>query len=182
MERINKTLQRLSGNENFQKRYQAMKQEILKNEEVRVFLHEHNDELTSEMIEKNLMKLYEYGNQSKECNKCASLGSCVNLMKGYHPELIISRGAIEVHYDKCPRKVREDEKKKNEKLIQSLYVPKDILRASFYDMEKDGERTDAIQKALSFVLNYKEDAVNKGLYFYVQFGVGKSYLLGAVAN
>ena len=32
MERINKTLQRLSGNENFQKRYQAMKQEILKND------------------------------------------------------------------------------------------------------------------------------------------------------
>ena len=135
MERINKTLQRLSGNENFQKRYQAMKQEILKNDEVRVFLHEHKDELTSEMIEKNLMKLYEYGNQSKECNKCASLGSCINLMKGYHPELIISRGAIEVHYDKCPRKVMEDEKRKNEKLIQSLYVPKDILRASFDDIE-----------------------------------------------
>ena len=181
MERINKTLQRLSGNENFQKRYQAMKQEILKNDEVRVFLHEHKDELTSEMIEKNLMKLYEYGNQSKECNKCASLGSCINLMKGYHPELIISRGAIEVHYDQCPRKVMEDEKRKNEKLIQSLYVPKDILRASFDDIETD-ERSDAIQKALAFVLNYKEGNSIKGLYFYGQFGVGKSYILGAIAN
>ena len=85
MERINKTLQRLSGNENFQKRYQAMKQEILKNDEVRVFLHEHKDELTSGMIEKNLMKLYEYGNQSKECNKCASLGS--KLDEGLSPRI-----------------------------------------------------------------------------------------------
>ena len=58
-------------------------------------------------------------------------------MKGYHPHLIISGGSIEVHYDKCPRKVMDDEKRKNEKLIRSLYVPKDILKASFDDMEKD---------------------------------------------
>ena len=43
-------------------------------------------------------------------------------------------------------------------------------------------RSDAIQKALAFVLNYKEENTNKGLYFYGQFGVGKSYLLGAIAN
>jgi primosomal protein DnaI len=182
MERINDTLKRLSGNENFQKKYEEMRQGILKNEEVRSFLLEHEDELTSGMIEKNLTKLHEYANQSKKCDKCPSLGGCINLMKGYSPELLISRGSIEIHYDKCPRKVMEDEKKKNEKLIQSLYVPKDILRASFYEMEKDGERTDAIQKALSFVLNYKEDTTNKGLYFHGQFGVGKSYLLGAIAN
>ena len=66
-----------------------------------------------------------------------SLDGCINLMKGYHPHLIISRGAIEVHYDKCPRKVMDDEKRKNEKLIQSLYVPKDILKASFDDIETD---------------------------------------------
>jgi primosomal protein DnaI len=182
MERINDTLKRLSVNENFQKKYEEMRQGILKNEEVRSFLLEHEDELTSDMIEKNLTKLHEYANQSKQCDKCPSLGGCINLMKGYNPELLISRGSIEIHYDKCPRKAMEDEKKKNEKLIQSLYVPKDILRASFYEMEKDGERTDAIQKALSFVLNYKEDTTNKGLYFHGQFGVGKSYLLGAIAN
>ena len=75
----------------------------------------------------------------------------------------------------------EDEKRKNEKLIKSLYVPKDILRASFDDIDTD-ERSDAIQKALAFVLNYKEGNPIKGLYFYGQFGVGKSYLLGAIAN
>ena len=44
----------------------------------------------------------------------------------------------------------DDEKRKNEKLIQSLYVPKDILKASFDDMEKDEERTDAIRKGTCF--------------------------------
>lgn len=182
MEKINETLKRLAGNENFQKKYQEMKKRILENPEVKAFMLEHKDELTPKIIESSMMKLHEYANQSKKCDKCPSLGGCINLMKGYYPELVISRGAIEIHYDKCPNKIMDDEKRKNEKLIQSLYVPKDILRASFYDMEKDGDRTDAIQKALAFVLNYKEGAANKGLYFYGQFGVGKSYLLGAIAN
>lgn len=182
MELINDTIKRLAGNENFQKRYQAMRESILNNTEVQDFLQKHQDELSSDTIEKNLMKLYEFSNQSKECNKCPSLGGCVNLMQGYHPELVLSRGSIEIHYHKCPRKIMDEEKRKNEKLIQSLYVPKDILQASFYDMDKDEDRTDAIQKALSFVLNYKEGVANKGLYFHGQFGVGKSYLLGAIAN
>jgi primosomal protein DnaI len=182
MERINETLKRFAGSEGFQKRYQEMRKGVLNDPEVKDFLLEHEDELSQEVIEKNLSKLYEYTNQSKECNKCSSLGGCVNLMQGYHPHLVISRGSIEVHYDKCPTKVMDDEKRKNEKLIQSLYVPKDILKASFLDMEKDEERTNAIGKALAFVLNYSEGKQAKGLYFYGQFGVGKSYLLGAIAN
>ena len=50
--------------------------------------------------------------QSKECQKCSSLDGCINLMKGYHPHLVISGGSIEVHYDKCPSKVMDDEKRK----------------------------------------------------------------------
>lgn len=182
LEKINETLKRLAGNENFKQRYEKMRQEILSAPEIMAFLKENKDQLTEEMIEKNLMKLYEYSSQSKECDRCQSLESCANIMKGYYPELVISRGSIDVHYHQCPRKKMEDEKRKNAKLIQSLYVPKDILNASFYEMERDVERADAIQKALAFVINYREGAVNKGLYFYGQFGVGKSFILGAIAN
>ena len=31
-------------------------------------------------------------------------------------------------------------------------------------------------------MNYKEGQAAKGLYFYGEFGVGKSYILGAIAN
>ncbi|WP_338470467.1 primosomal protein DnaI [Niallia sp. XMNu-256] len=182
MERINDTLKRLAGNENFQKRFQQMRNGILNDPEIKAFLTENEEELGPEVIEKNLSKLYEYSNQSKECNKCDSLEGCINIMKGYHPQLVVSRGSLEVHYDKCPRKIMDDEKRKNEKLIQSLYVPKDILKASFDDMDTDKERTDAIGKALGFVLRYSENQTTKGLYLYGQFGVGKSYLLGAIAN
>lgn len=182
MEKINETLKRLTGNESFRKRYEDQKKETLSHPEVKAFLKNHENELTPEMIDKSLMKLYEFSNQSKECHKCPSLDGCVNFMKGYHPELVIQRGVINIHYDKCPRKVMYDEKRKNEKLIQSLYVPRDILEASFNSLYTDGERMEATKKAASFIMNHQAGMKQKGLYFYGKFGVGKSYFLGAIAN
>ena len=51
------------------------------------------NEITNDLIEKNLMKLYEFGNQSIQCDSCQSLESCKNLMQGYYPKLVFSRGA-----------------------------------------------------------------------------------------
>ncbi|MBT2691214.1 primosomal protein DnaI [Bacillus sp. ISL-47] len=182
MEKINETLRRLAGNEGFQKRYEMMRNQTLNHPEVKAFLRENKDEVTSEMVEKSLIKLFEYTQQSKECNKCTSLEGCVNFMQGYHPELVIQRGIIDLKYDKCPRKVMNDEKRKNEKLIQSLYVPTDILHATFDSVYDDDDRILAVDKAASFVMDYQPGSKKKGIYFYGKFGVGKSYLLGAIAN
>jgi primosomal protein DnaI len=182
MEKINDTLKRLAGKGDFQKRYEMQRRETLNNPDVQAFLKSHEDEITADMINKSLIKLFDYAQQSKECNQCPSLEGCKNVMKGYHPKLVIQRGSIDLHYDKCPRKVMADEKRKNEKLIQSLYVPSDILHASFDAIYKDDDRIDAVQKAASFLMSYKSDSKQKGIYFYGKFGVGKSYLLGAIAN
>ncbi|WP_282141468.1 primosomal protein DnaI [Cytobacillus oceanisediminis] len=182
MEKINETLRRLAGNEGFQKRYEMMRNQTLNHPEVKAFIQTHQDELTSEMVEKSLSKLFEYTQQSKECNKCPSLEGCVNFMQGYHPELVIQRGSVDLKYDKCPRKVMHDEKRRNEKLIQSLYVPSDILHATFDSIDDDDDRIEAVDKAASFVMDYQPGSKGKGIYFYGKFGVGKSYLLGAIAN
>lgn len=182
MEKINDTLKRLAGNKDFQKRYEQQRRNTLNNPDVKDFLKSHEEDLTTSMIEKGMVKLYDYSKQSKECNQCPSLDGCINVMKGYHPKLVIQRGTIDLNYDKCPRKVMDDEKRKNEKLIQSLYVPSDILHASFDSIHQDDDRIDAIQKAASFLMNYNPGTKQKGLYFHGKFGVGKSYLLGAIAN
>lgn len=182
MEKINQTLKRLASHENFQKRFAQMREDTLANPDVRDFLRKHQQDITEEIIEKSLMKLYEYTQQSRYCHKCESLEACTNMMKGYHPELILTRSSIDLRYDRCPRKIMEDEKRKNEKLIKSLHVPKDILNASFEELEHDEERIDAVQKAAAFLLKYEQGKPVKGLYFYGKFGVGKSYLLGAIAN
>jgi len=185
VEKINETLKKLASSSNFQQRYEKMREDTLKHPDVRSFLLNHKNEVTKEMVDKSLTKLYEYSNQSKECQGCPSLDGCVNIMKGYHPELVITRGAIDIHYDRCPRKVIHDERKKNELLIKSLYVPKDILKASFADIDLQGDmagRIDAVDRAAQFVDNYDSENPPKGLFLYGKFGVGKSYLLGAIAN
>jgi primosomal protein DnaI len=185
MEKINQTLKRLSLNENFQKRYEQMKQDIFNDPYINHFIHKNRESLTNEFIEKNMMKLYEYSSQSKECEKCKDLDHCVNLMKGYQPEIILTRNAIDLEYHRCPRKISYDDRQRNEKLIQSMYVPKDILQASFADIQCDKttpKRIDAVDKATSFVLKYPHGQNSKGLYLFGKFGVGKSYLLGAMAN
>jgi primosomal protein DnaI len=186
MEKINQTLQRLlASNADFKKRFELMRNQTLNHPEIKAFLAEHSDQITEEMIEKSLGKLFEFTNQSKECSKCPSLDGCVNIMQGYHPELVLQRNSINVQYDKCPRKVMHDEKQKNQKLIRSLHVPREILGASFDNLHMDNdapERLEAVDKAASFVMNYQPGQKQKGLYFYGKFGVGKSYLLGAIAN
>ncbi|NRD76073.1 primosomal protein DnaI [Bacillus sp. BRMEA1] len=182
MENINHTLKRLASSGNFQKRYEKMRQETLKHPDIQAFIRENRQSISDEMIERSLGKLYEYINQSKECNQCKNLEECINIMKGYHPELVITRNSIDVTYNRCPRKIIDDEKRRNEKMIKSLYVPKEILSATFEEFEHDETRIDAVQKAVSFLMNYEQGKKGKGLYFHGKFGVGKSYLLGAIAN
>jgi primosomal protein DnaI len=182
MEKINQTLKRLASQGNFQKRYEEMRRATLENPDIIEFIGKNQDVLTKEIIDKSLGKLYEYTNQSKECEKCESLDGCINMMKGFHPELVLSRNFIDVRYERCPRKIRYDEKRKNESLIKSLYVPKDILNATIDEFIHDDERIEAFSHALAFINNFKQGIPTKGLFFYGEFGVGKSYLLGAVAN
>lgn len=183
VERINRTLSRISNSQNFQQRYEEMKSEILNNPDVQAFLQEHQYEINESMIEKGLMKLYEYASQTKSCSNCPNLDGCKNMMKGYEPVIALVRGSIEVQYRPCPTKIMDDERKKTEKLIKSIYVPKEILQASFADFSLDSPgRINAFEYAEQFSSTYNDDTQMKGLYLHGSFGVGKSYLLGAIAN
>lgn len=183
MERINETLKKLGNNTSFQERYRKMRNEVLRHPHVRAFIAKEGDNLSKEMIEKSLMTLYEYSQQSENCEGCQSLESCQNMMKGYRPELTVRRGAIGIQYTSCQKKILYDEKRKTESLIKSMYVPKDIVRASFSDYHMDSEgRLDAVDLAIEFVRSYSPEKKPKGLYLHGQFGVGKSFLLGAIAN
>ncbi|MFD2681546.1 primosomal protein DnaI [Bacillus seohaeanensis] len=183
MERINDTLKKLATSGSFKERYEQTKRDILQNEEVKAFIDQHQGTVTRSMIDGSIMKLYEYISQSKQCNDCPSLGECKNMMKGYDPHLVIKGNSIDIEYHQCPRKVMEDERARSQKLIKSLYVPKDILEASFSTLALDSpSRLQAVRLAKNFVEEYSPEKKMKGLYFYGKFGVGKSYLLGAIAN
>lgn len=162
-----------------------MRREILENPRVQEFLAEHADELSYESIERNLPKLHEFISQSTVCCGCGNTESCTNYLKGFLPTLRVVRSTVEIDYVRCEQKMREDERRDVANMIASMHMPKDVLRATIQDLLIDDEsRVMIAQKAAQFVKATVETGKlpAKGYYLYGKFGVGKSFVLGALAN
>lgn len=184
MKPVQSTLERLfKTNRNFKEQYEKIKRDVLNRKDVKVFLREH-PELTTRDIERNLIKLYEYSEQSKRCEKCKNYESCVNTLQGYQPILTVMNGDIHLSYEKCQNRLHHEKQVANEQLIQSLYMPKDILEASVAGIDQtDVNRDAAIMMLSRFLEAVKTKGLpRKGIYFHGSFGIGKTYFLGAIAN
>lgn len=169
----------------FQERYNAIRNQILEHPNVQKFLKEHDDVVNKEMVERSLAKLYEYISQTSECCNCGSTEKCTNYLKGFVPKLYITQNSIDVEYERCKQKIIEDERREIESMISSMYMPKDVLSATLKDLEIDDEsRVEILNYAADFVAHIKNsgELPKKGFYLYGEFGVGKSFVLGAIAN
>lgn len=182
MEPIQSSLKKwMQNNESFKVNYVKIKQEVLEDPEIKTFISQ-NPSLSKKEISKNLIKLYEYKTQSKQCANCSSLDTCINMIKGYSPILAVENNEIRLSYEKCYQLVAYDKQKKQQDLIQSLYMPKEILDAAFENIAYDAARKEAIIQASAFIDQVQSGLPAKGIYFSGPFGVGKTYFLGAIAN
>lgn len=174
----------LQTNENFQEQHLKLKQTILSDPKIKSLLNEH-PYLSERIIDRNLSKLYEYQTQSKQCEHCASFKKCNNILQGYTPLLYVENDDIHLAYEKCHYRLTYEKFKEQKQLIDSLYMPKEILEATYDNIQFEQGRTQAMREMSEFV-----DAVaanpqqlpSRGLFFTGPFGVGKTYLLGALAN
>ncbi|OXS73683.1 primosomal protein DnaI [Lysinibacillus sp. KCTC 33748] len=185
IEPINGPLKRAIKVPSFQERYEAMRKEILENPRVQEFLAEHMDELSYDAVERNLPKLHEFISQSTVCCGCDNTENCTNYLKGFLPTLRVVRSTVEIDYVQCEQKIREDERRDVANMIASMHMPKDVLQATISDLFIDDHtRVDIANRATDFVQNVLDtgDLPAKGFYLYGQFGVGKSFVLGALAN
>ncbi|HLR43503.1 MAG TPA: primosomal protein DnaI [Pseudogracilibacillus sp.] len=171
----------IEKNKDFQSRHEAMKQEILSHPHVKEFLQAH-PELTAAQIDKRLNKLYEYITQSHQCDKCASFDQCVNMLQGYSPKLQYVQGDIHITYEKCHRRLQYEARTEESDLVRSVYMPKAILQANIKEVHIDEHRMTAIEKMMEFIKQSADGLPQKGLFLTGPFGVGKTYLLGAIAN
>lgn len=185
LEHMSRSFQNLTNRPGFKERFYGLRKQVTTHKDVQAFLQANRDIIDDNMIDRSLMKLHEFIDQSKNCEDCPSLSECKNLIQGYYPKLIIQGKSIDLQYDKCITKEKYDERKKHESLIKSMYIPKDILNAQFdtIDFEmNEPSRLQAIKYAQDFVEQYNNGKNPKALYFYGPFGVGKTYILGAIAN
>lgn len=182
MEPIQSSLKKwMRENENFQERHNKIKTEVLTDPEISKFLSSH-PELTEKEIDRSLIQLFEYKDQSKQCSQCNSLASCKNIVKGYSPLLDVINGEIHLSYEKCTHLIEYEQRSKQSDLIQSLYMPKEILVATIENLYNHNERSGALREFYTFLNETKNGIPAKGIYFHGSFGIGKTYLLGALAN
>lgn len=103
---------------------------------------------------------------------------------GYEPQLSLNFHFIDVTYvptDELLRMKREEEIRNR---VNSLDMPKDIRKASIRTFEVTSGRSEALEASLDFINQYEAapKMFHKALFLVGDFGVGKTYLLGAVAH
>lgn len=180
---ISDSMQGFSDRSKVQKQMMAVKSKVLSHPDWKAFYRAH-PEITTDMIDRSLPRLLEYVQGSKGCEGCKDLKHCQNMIQGYEPELFINGNIIDVTYNRCRNKVASEELEKLQSMIKSYFIPKDILSATFEQFDKeDPERKKATLNAAKFVESVSNPEIDaKGLYINGSFGVGKTFLMGAVAN
>ncbi|WP_100488831.1 primosomal protein DnaI [Sporolactobacillus pectinivorans] len=145
---------------------------------------EQNPQMGRNEWERHLSRLYQFTEEWEHCDHCPGLDHCPNMMAGYRPLLLNDKGSLTLTFTPCPLLLESEVRKRQSDLIRSYYVPKDILQATFKSIDKlERGRQLALKAAGDFVRSYlsKPEAA-KGLYLCGQFGVGKTYLMGAIMN
>lgn len=166
----------------FQDVYQQMRTDIMNDPDIKQLLREH-PQLDNTAIDRQLIKLYEYQSQNKDCNNCPDGGCSNNILPGYKPKIEVIGTNIHVSYEKCKYTIIKEAQQERATLIKSLYMPKEILHASIADIHGDDPgRHQGIVAISQFLTQIDDKLPKKGLYFHGPFGVGKTYFLGAVAN
>lgn len=113
------------------------------------------------------------------CSNCPGLYCCKNLVKGYCNVPVVNEKTISFSYNMC-RYLKNESYKDN---LVTFDIPKTIKEASIKNIyTNDRNRVPIIKEIKDFIINYKKDSKQKGIYLYGSFGTGKTYLIAALFN
>ncbi|PIC67705.1 primosomal protein DnaI [Sporosarcina sp. P21c] len=186
MERIGDAMKRVVNAPSLAQKYDELRTEVMEDPAVQKFISDHSDEVNTEVVNRSLGKLYEFTTASHACERCPNLDGCINVMKGFEPKLVISQRLIDIDYVVCPTKQLEDERRNISKMVNSMYMPKEVMEARLSDVNFLSEDSRVIvMRAAKDFLNQIESTgkvPERGFYLFGNFGIGKSFILGALAN
>ncbi|MGX7245696.1 primosomal protein DnaI [Enterococcus quebecensis] len=181
MEDVGKEMSKIIQKRDMNERYNELVEVVMKDADVTRFIEENRERLTDEDIRKSYSKLYEFVQEKRKYQ----LNDPTMIAPGYEPKLALNFHYIDVTYvptEALIAKQREDEIRKR---VKAMDMPKDVREARLnnFDLSSDG-REEAFASAMKFIKEYSQAPkdFHKGLYLKGTFGVGKSFLLGAIAN
>lgn len=179
MESIGDYLSKMKSSTETRNKYHNIISEVLQDEDVVDFINKNREHLTTDAVERSAANLYEFVVEKEKTRKGKG-----QLLPGYRPKLILNNKKIEVSYVPTNEHLQKRAQEELKRRIQSVYMPKDIKEATFDQVELTHGRKEALNRSIQFVEDYiqKPDGFHKGLYLHGAFGVGKTYLLGAIAH
>ena len=174
MERVGQTLNRTghhgSGNAT------DLTKQILADSRVASFIQEHS--LSQDEIKRSLPKFNQF---LVECRKVKE-GDTSYIAKGYEPILTMNEGYADVTYKETRQLKEQQEQQAIAKRINLVSLPQSYRKITFADIALDDvARVDTFESLVDFVANYPSPD-QKGLYIYGDMGVGKSFMLAAMAH
>ena len=171
-------LRKLLKNQNSEKTTEQIFSEVFADQDVTAFLDTNRERLTDEDIQRGRSKLYEYVHE-----KHLAQNGAPSVAPGYTPRLVMSAGQIDVTYVPTTELLEQQAIQAKRRRVNKRYMPKFIEHATLDDYYTNNEgRAAALNAAVKFVNSYSKDNFVPGIYLSGSFGVGKTYLLGAIAN
>ncbi|WP_126425567.1 primosomal protein DnaI [Brevibacillus marinus] len=139
-------------------------------------------QLSREDYLRALPTVYQAVKEHSWCENCPGLADCPNLVKGHYTVLDVQVGQVVGALAACSKQIAYEEAQRRRRLIRSYYVSEETMAATFESMKLDQYNRTAAMASFRFSREVVPGDKGKGLYLHGPFGVGKSYLMGAIAQ
>lgn len=155
--------------------YQDLVQKIMKDPDVAVFIQQ--ESLTPEELNRSISKFNQYITERDKFLR----GDTDYIAKGYKPILVMNHGYADVSYEETPELIAAEKEAAIKNRLKLINLPASLKQASLAQVDLDDlGRLPVFEKLLAFVEQYP--TIRKGLYLYGDFGVGKSFMVAALAH
>lgn len=155
--------------------YQHLVQKIMKDPDVAAFIQQ--ESLTPEELNRSISKFNQYITERDKFLR----GDTDYIAKGYKPILVMNHGYADVSYEETPELIAAEKEAAIKNRLKLINLPASLKQASLAQVDLDDlSRLPVFEKLLAFVEQYP--TIRKGLYLYGDFGVGKSFMVAALAH
>lgn len=155
--------------------YQDLVQKIMKDPDVAAFIQQ--ESLTPEELNRSISKFNQYITERDKFLR----GDTDYIAKGYKPILVMNHGYADVSYEETPELIAAEKEAAIKNRLKLINLPASLRKASLAQVDLDDlGRLPVFEKLLAFVEQYP--TIRKGLYLYGDFGVGKSFMVAALAH
>ena len=155
--------------------YQDLVQKIMKDPDVAAFIQQ--ESLTPEELNRSISKFNQYITERDKFLR----GDTDYIAKGYKPILVMNHGYADVSYEETPELIAAEKEAAIKNRLKLINLPASLKQASLAQVDLDDlGRLPVFEKLLAFVEQYP--TIRKGIYLYGDFGVGKSFMVAALAH